>query len=196
MEYADSTNKHYGTAFFISNRDLLTAGHNLVYGPHVPVRVSFAPPGQPRINPLKVNTHSCEIIFNLYRADDPENSIDIAGLRAREGYHFASPLTLIECGTVPREDMVSVIGYPGDVARAQLLRAPKIQNNDLEAAVSATEHALPAKTLIESRGFVQKVDDARGTIHYEISTLGGMSGAGVLYKGNVCGNWSPDLLNR
>lgn len=194
VEYANNPNKHYGTAFFVTHGDLLTAGHNLVSGPDRATRVSITPPGLPQIDPTRLNTIRCEIVFNHYRADDPDNSIEVAALKA-EAFHAASPLTFLERGVVlPTEEIVSVIGYPGDVARPHLLRAEHILHADLEAVVAITEHALPAKTLVETRGRVQQIDNASGTIHYEISTLQGMSGSAVLYNGKICGNYFPDLL--
>jgi hypothetical protein len=152
-------------------------------------RISFTFPGLAKINPSRVHKIPCKIVFNLYQPD-VETCIDLACLAAPDGYHAPNPLALTippESVTLSTKDEVSLIGYPGDVARIHLLDAPRILNNDFEGAVQAARSAFPPLKLVETRGLLKMIDYENGILHYEVSTLQGMSGACLIQNGKVYG---------
>jgi hypothetical protein len=180
--------RHFGTAYFISKKLLLTAGHNTL-GPHgvlSQVRVTY--PGTPYIdyqglNPMKttIPTIDCKVVGTLYTGKNGDPfSIDIAILDA--GSHNAAFHLDLSANAPPPTSNVNVIGYPG-VATQQWLGSHE-GIADVNASRTAAEILFPPQRLTITSGIVEKTGT---TISYNLSTMPGMSGGCVLYNGTAVG---------
>lgn len=83
--------------------------------------------------------------------------------------------------------VVDIIGYPGKMTRAQEEGFEKRMNLNCNIeTLKEAEEMFPLKTLIASRGSIEQIEN--GLIRYKLSTLNGMSGACLMYKGKVYGD--------
>lgn len=184
----ETRRNHYGTAFFVSENLLLTAGHNVVgvNGPITQIRISQ--PGLDQVQPWQVNqrrvpTIVCKIAGTIYKRNGPF-STDIAILDSGSFRHSSFlPLS----SAVPQiKSHVDVIGYPGYI-KHEWIEAHK-GVNDLDRGQREAERLLPKGRLTVTRG---TLEDVGPTIPYNASTCPGMSGSSVLYKGAVVGSNLP-----
>ena len=179
--------RQFGTAFFISKKLLLTAGHNTHGLSHV--RITY--PGTSHVdyqglNPTKatIATIDCKVVGTLYTGKNADpSSHDIAILDA--GSHNAVFHLDLSANLPPPSSNVNVIGYPG-VATQQWLGSHE-GIGDVDAGRTAAEILFPAQRLTITSGSVEK---AGTTISYNLSTMPGMSGGCVLYNGTAVGNKS------
>lgn len=181
--------RHFGTAFFISKKLLLTAGHNTLGPNGVLSHVRITYPGTPYIDyqglsPTKptIPTIDCKVVGTLYTGKNADPfSNDIAILDA--GSHNAVFHLDLSANLPPPSSIVNVIGYPG-VATQQWLGSHE-GIGDVNASRTAAEILFPAQRLTITSGTVEKVGT---TISYNLSTMPGMSGGCVLYNGTAVGN--------
>ena len=190
-----SGSRYYGTAFFISPKLLLTAGHNIVgsRGPLDHVRITY--PGLPYINVTtlqgqpRISTIDCKVLGTLYSRDHHgPMSKDIAVLDA--GSHNACEYLKISQHLPTPGAKVNIIGYPGEVTEKWLMIHEGLQ--DASAARRATDTMFPAHRLTITSGSVESVGSM---ISYRVSTIPGLSGAPVLYNGAVIGIYLLEVAN-
>lgn len=178
--------RYYGTAFFISPKLLLTAGHNIVgsHGPLEQVRITY--PGLPYIN-LKtlqgrptISTIDCKVVGTLYTREHGPMNNDLAVLDA--GSHNAADFLQISQNLPMIGAKVNIIGYPGAATQKWLLIHEGLQ--DIEISRQATNKMFPAQRLTITSG---SVESGGSMISYRLSTIPGMSGAPVIYNGVAIG---------
>lgn len=175
--------RYLGTAFFVSDHHLLTAGHNVV-GVNGPVtRICITTPGLERVQPWQRNqeasTIECRLLGTIYRRNGLyTNDIAILDSCAYKAPHYLPLSSLIP----PPNSIVDVIGYPNEIRHEWI----KIQDGLRDPTEGQKEaiRLLPAGRLIVTRG---AADTADTTIPYHISTCPGMGGSCVLFKGVVVG---------
>jgi hypothetical protein len=174
---------YFGTAFFISEKLLLTAGHNVygspnlkITGPGIP-HIKYATVGSRRIT---APTIDCKVVATLYKNQDGPSHHDIAILHA--GTYNANSYLKLSSHLPPLPSKVNVIGYPGTAAHNWLLCHEGIA--DIDISRKATDEMFPAHRITITSG---PVATAGKTISYKLSTIRGMSGGCVLYNGNVVG---------
>jgi hypothetical protein len=178
--------KFYGTAFFVSENLLLTAGHNTLGVHGVSSQIRITTPGldlvQPwQVNQRKVPTIICKIAGTIYRRNGPSSN-DIAILDSGT-YRNSSYLSL--SSAVPQiKSKVDVIGYPGYIKHEWI--EAHVGVNDFDRGQKEAEKLLPKGRLTVTRGTLEHVGP---TIPYKASTCPGMSGSCVLYKGAVVGSY-------
>jgi V8-like Glu-specific endopeptidase len=177
---------HYlGTAFFISRKLLLTAGHNVHGPPNVKVKVRITIAGTPYINYAAVQrndvlTFDCKVVHTLYKNPDGPSHYDIAILDAR-GVNAISYLKLsTELPVVSSK--VNVLGYPGQVKQEWLLCHESIK--DVQISRGTADEMFPTQRMTITSGPVETVGP---TISYKLSTIPGMSGGCVLHDGQAIG---------
>lgn len=188
VEFEKSTN--YGTAVFIDEKHLLTAGHCL-YDKNKRTdtckRIRVVTPGLPYVDYGKLQKHQiltidCSVVTNLFKGTSGPNECDIALLHAGTtngplGIHLSSILP-------PAGAIVDVIGYPGVAVPAWLKK--KLDNiNDINETIKTVRKLLPDMTLTISRGSVESIGG--NLITYNVSTVPGMSGSCLLFEGRVIG---------
>lgn len=170
------------TAFFINSTTLLTAGHAV----HAIGETLWAQlPGSPSVEPDPQTvwddngTAPC-IQLSVIALD---SQIDIAVLRTvgTRGWDCA-PLGL---NLVYQKDaMLDIIGYPGNYDLILINRLHGNDVADVPAAYAEAKAILPKWKLTVTCGkFLSTGDNPE----YSLSTIGGMSGGPVVYKGNVIG---------
>jgi hypothetical protein len=190
-----SKRSYYGTAFFVSESLLLTAGHNTV-GINSPIsQICITPPGLDHVHPWKVSqrkvpTIKCKVVGRLYEQNGPASK-DIAILHA--GSYSTSKYLPISSFVPPPDIEVDVVGYPGEITHEWIEAHVGLRNP--ERAQEDATRLLPKGRLTVSRGTIKSVG---ATIQYSISTCPGMAGSCVLYNGLVIGKCrcEMDLLYR
>jgi hypothetical protein len=112
---AKSKRNYYGTAFFVSENLLLTAGHITVGVNGTITQIRITQPGLDQVQPWQVNqrkvpTIICKIVGTIYKRNGPF-STDIAILDSGSFRHSNFlPLSSV----IPQvKSNVDVIGYPG-----------------------------------------------------------------------------------
>lgn len=178
------TYRFCGTAFFISDRLLLTAGHNVVgvNGPVSEILITY--PGLCQVDSWQVAERStptikCKILETIYSLNG-DFSKDIAILDAGS---FSARNHLSLSSTIPPQNAtVDVVGYPGDIIDEWLEAHETFPN--IRKAKEEADRLLKKGSLTVTRGTIKTI----GTnITYYISTCPGMGGACVLYNGSVIG---------
>lgn len=184
--------RQFGTAFFIDQKHLITAGHN-TFSKDGPIKLQIIKPGVSHVNYSKYlnggyDTIDCTVVGSLYKQHGPAEK-DIAILYA--GSYSVSVDHFVQLSnSVPQPgDYVDVIGYPGELNTAWMRRQDP-QVNDIDESLKAVEKLLPKRTLTVTRGTVKSVGP---TVEYNLSTCPGMSGSCVLHKGKVIGIDPPQV---
>ena len=184
--------KGYGTAFFVTEKHLLTAGHNIVAEDprtdRISIRIAYPGVKVYDADSSAIRTLDCDLLKTLYTKGDKKiKSKDIAILRC-EGLNGGSYLPL-SSDPLPSNAVVDIIGYPSSGHHDCIVRH-KNDLNDSEASEASSKVLLPTNTLVVTRGTVEKTDAANtnGLISYKVSTCHGMSGSCLLYEGKVYGN--------
>jgi len=182
-----SRKRSFGTAFFVSPKLLLTAGHN-VLGAQGPLKsVKITTPGLVHVtwNMLSSNrlaTIDCSVLGTLYSGKQGKDSYltDIAILHS--GSYTAGEYLPISAEETAPGTGVSVIGYPGPAKEGWLGIHEGLQN--VEASRLITDQMFPARRLTVSSG---TIESTTGNIAYKLSTMPGMSGSPVLSHGTAIG---------
>lgn len=179
--------RYFGTAFFVSEHLLLTAGHNIVgvNGPITSISITYPGLGQVeswKLSQRKMSTIECKVVGTIYKRNGIYSK-DLAILDSGSFRHSKYlPLSSI---VPPPQTAVDVIGYPGEI-RHEWIEAQSGLVNSLEGQAEAVR-LLPNGRLTVTRGVVEAGDT---TLPYHISTCPGMSGSCVLHKGVIIGNHS------
>ena len=192
VDFEKSTN--YGTAVFIDEKHLLTAGHCL-YDKNKRTdtckRIRVVTPGLPyvdygKLQKRQILTIDCTVVTNLFKGISGPNEYDIALLNAGT---TNGPLGIRLSSTLPPAGAtVDVIGYPGIAVPAWLKK--KLDNiNDITETIKTVRKLLPDMTLTISRGLVESTGG--NLITYNVSTVPGMSGSCLLFEGSVIGALLP-----
>jgi Trypsin len=169
-----------GTAFFVSEQLLITAGHNVVseQGSIGKIRITYG--GLKKVRLSKCATIECNIVDILY--DPTDISKDIAILECPT---LLSPSSLrISADILTVDTTVHIIGYPGEI-KDTWLREAHSQLNDYRASMIASKILLPEMTLTATEGTIEEVYAGRAL--YKLSTSKGMSGGCLLYEGKAYG---------
>lgn len=176
--------RYFGTAFFVAENLLLTAGHNVVGVNGRVTRISISYPGLDQIQPWqisqrKMSTIECKLVGTIYKRNGPYTK-DIAILDSGSFRHSSFlPLSSI---VPPPDAIIDVIGYPGEI-RHEWVEAQSGLLNPVEGQEEAIR-LFPHGCLNVTRG---TVEEGNTTLPYHISTCPGMGGSCVLYKGAVIG---------
>ena len=177
------------TAFFIDNRTLLTAGHNVMTEPKSHISVRALLPGTPVVSTdfkgiikgIGVSTLTLEIVENYWR-NTPET--DIAILRT-VGVTWAPHVNLELSDILTQDALVNVLGYPAEYSDRSLAKEyGEVVPDALFAGYDEARKTLPKWTLVTSCGPVLTVGE---NLEYRLSTINGMSGGPVVYNGKVYG---------
>jgi hypothetical protein len=166
---------------------LLTAGHNTLGPNGVLSHVQITYPGTPYIEyqgqtKATIPTIDCKVVGTLYTGKNADRfGTDIAILDA--GSHNAVFHLDLSANLPPPSSNVNVIGYPGFAKPNWLASHEGI--GDVNASRTAAEILFPPQRLTFTSGTVEKTGT---TISYNLSTMPGMSGGCVLYKGAAVGN--------
>ena len=173
-----------GTAFFVSQNLLVTAGHN-VAGVHQPVKdIRITYPGVESIRSLDVANHkvptiTCKVVGTLYKRDR-RVSKDIAILDAGS---FNAPFYLPLSSVVPPIDaIVDLVGYPDEIKREWIQAHKGV--SDAGKCLRKAMQMFPKGDLFVTRGVIRSVG---ATMTYKMSTCPGLSGSCILYKGAAIG---------
>jgi len=181
--------RHFGTAFFIDEKHLITAGHNTSIKEikDHPKKIQITYPGLTYVNytqltKRKISTIDCTLVASFYSKQGPPEK-DIALLHAGS-YNSADYVQLSSdlpnvSGNGPAQ--VDVIGYPGE-HKSEWMQTQNVA--DVDQSLGAVAILLPKRTLTVTHGSVKTVDKIIG---YDLSTCPGMSGSCVLYNGKVIG---------
>jgi V8-like Glu-specific endopeptidase len=187
----ENSSRRFGTAIFINEKYLLTAGH-CVYDKHRRMdapKIRVVTPGLPYVDYGKLEkgqvlTMDCTIVKNLFKGVSGPNECDIALLHAGTSN---GPLGIELSSTPPPPGaVVDVIGYPGTAVPGWLKKKLVEETiHDFNETIETVRKLLPDRTLTISRGYIEKTGD--NLISYNVSTVPGMSGSCLLYKGKVIG---------
>jgi V8-like Glu-specific endopeptidase len=180
-----SKRNYFGTAFFVSENLLLTAGHIIagVNGPIVQIRITQ--PGLDQVQPWqvsqrKVPTIVCKVVGTIYKRNGPL-STDITIL---DSGSFRNSTYLPLALAVPQvQSNIDVIGYPGYIKHEWIEAHEGV--TDFDKGQKEAERLLPKGHLTVTRGTLEALGPV---LSYNVSTCPGMSGSCVLYKGAVVGN--------
>jgi len=174
----------FGTAFFVGETKLITAGHNIA-GLNNPVtRISISLPGVSKVSSTdmslrKVPLIECKVVGTLYKKD----------------WHYSKDIAILDSGSFrnpdyvplssiipPKEAIIDIIGYPWEIRREWIEAQPGLIN--ITQREQDAKKLFPAGSLLVTRG---TVEDSEETMSYHISTCPGMGGSCVLYQGSVIG---------
>jgi len=175
---------YYGTAFFVSERHLLTAGHNTVGPGGKRYNIRITHPGIERLNAWqvlhqKIPTINCKVVGTPYDGKG-RVSKDIAML---ETDSFVAANYLRPSPTLPPLHMVvTIIGYPDEIKREWLETQKEL--SDVGRAKTESARLFKSGSLTASQGTIESTGDL---LSYHISTCPGMGGGCVLYKGSIIG---------
>ena len=174
----------FGTAFFVSDTKLLTAGHNIAGVYDRVTRISISLPGAPRVPSREMSLQKshlidCKLVGTLYKRGGPYDK-DIAILDS--GSFRSADYVRLSSVIPPKDALVDIVGYPGEITR-EWIDVQWGMKNPTKGAEDAKK-LLPAGSLTVTRG---KVEDSEETMSYHISTSPGMGGSCVLYQGCVIG---------
>jgi len=177
---------YFGTAFFVSPKILLTAGHNTL-GPQGPLKtVRITTPGLVHMSynllqSQRLTTIECAVVGTLYTGKHSKSHLtDIAILHS--GSYTAGDYLPVSSDPSNPGSEVNVIGYPGPAKEEWLAVHEGLQN--VEASRLVTDQMFPPRRLTISSGTVEAVE---GNISYRVSTMPGMSGAPVICNGSAIG---------
>ena len=196
----DSPRRFYGTAIWISESRLITAGHVVTGTRGAILRVRVSLPGVSHVDPghlAKKQIHSieCTPIKNFYKRNraiqDPPNPRDIAILdagsyKAPSGRYLSSIAGSI---IPPPKSTIDVVGYPGYIKPDWIDAHEGL--NDSNKGQRDAESLLPRGHLTVTRGVAH--ESIGSVFRYNISTCPGMSGGCVLFNGKVIGEHSFHL---
>lgn len=180
-----SPNIFYGTAFFVSDRLLVTAGHGITDSHCAIIDIRITPPGLERVRPLQVAQHkvftiSCTLVGTIGKRAG-QVSGEIALLEADSSFTAPAFLPLFSF-PLPAKAMVAIIGYPGEI-KYEWIRA--------HDALRIPEHGKAEAEQLFSTGSLTvswgTIEEGGSTITYHMSTCPGMSGACILYEEFVVG---------
>jgi V8-like Glu-specific endopeptidase len=182
--FPDKPRKRYGTAFFVTRTSLLTAGHNVQLSEGaleiMDIRIYYA--GWKDVTTCP-NTLECTLVANLYKGGTSgrQGSLtDIAVLDC-QGHNAEVHMQLsINVDALQPGIFVDVVGYPQHLMPEQK-HSLKLPETKLEDAGKM----LPACVLTATRGQIKT--RGNGVFEYNNSTLPGMSGACVIFDGQVYG---------
>ena len=138
-----TTRKFYGTAFFVSENLLLTAGHNAVGVHGGNTQILITTPGLDQVQPWQVNqrrvpTIICKVAGTIYRRNGPFSN-DIAIL---DSGSFRNSSYLSLSSAVPQiKSTVDVIGYPGYIKHEWIEAHTGV--NDFDRGQKEAEKLLP-----------------------------------------------------
>jgi len=174
----------FGTAFFVGETRLITAGH-IIAGVNNPVtRISISLPGVSKVvstdmSLRKIPLIECKVVGTLYKKD----------------WHYSKDIAILDSGSFrnpdyvplssvipPKEAIIDIIGYPGEIRREWIEAQPGLTN--ITQREQDAKNLFPAGSLLVTRGTVEDSDE---TMSYQISTCPGMGGSCVLYQGSVIG---------
>ena len=170
-----------GTAFFVSENVLLTAGHLLRHPNTKSIVVQLPGTLQAELYvedlfSARSDTMECEILENGYP------NVDLCVLRVKGDYRadkYLKPLKV----DIAKGTALDVIGYPGDYSDRYI---KKMHEGRIEArqGVQEVSELFPKCELIVSHG---KADTGGHCPRYLLSTVSGMSGAPVFADGKAIG---------
>jgi V8-like Glu-specific endopeptidase len=178
---------YYGTAFFVSDRRLVTAGHNAVGLDGKKYNLLITHPGLERLNAWqvlhqKVPTIKCKIVATMYgRHGGVSRDIAILETESFVAINYLRPYPVI-----PAQNMVvTVIGYPNEIKREWLETLKGL--SDISKAKLEATRLFKGGNLIASQG---TLESCGSILSYHISTCPGMGGSCVLYRGMIIGRRS------
>jgi hypothetical protein len=128
------------------------------------------------------STQHCTLLENLYNQDNAKPECDIAILKV-EGHIAGSFLRPVRNIELSKDDVVDIVGYPGQVGERWVETHKGIKN--ITEGRAAVRKLLPQMTLTASRGSVERIWE--GIMYSEISTCPGMSGSSLTSKGLAYG---------
>jgi len=176
-----------GTAFFVSNTMLVTAGH-------------MAPDGNRRIVAQHPGIRQAKMfVQDLFRWPPPADTfecefvatglpnVDITILKVKEGTYQAEAPVSIEQKRFVAGDGVDVLGYPGRYGDEyiRVMHGGETDRRELQDVGELFRRC----ELTVSYGTV--VDTGGNMPMYRVSTVVGMSGSPVIVSGKVVGKISP-----
>lgn len=175
---------HLGSAFFVAENLLITAGHNIVGVSGRVTRIWITSPGREHVQrgqiaQRKLPTIDCKVVGTIYKRNG-DHSKDIAILDSGSFRH-SSYLPLSSLVPLANAE-VHVVGYPGEI-RYEWIETHSGLTSHLEGKEEAMR-LLPNGRLTVTRGTTEAGSD---TLPYHISTCPGMGGSCVLYNGDVIG---------
>jgi V8-like Glu-specific endopeptidase len=182
--------RHFGTAFFITEKYLLTAGHNVIDRRGAVRHPHITYPGLKFIDTKmlregKIALLECTVVEYEHLHNRNGQSIpypkDFAILKCSG--HKAAYYLPISSDPLPPVVTVDIIGYPGAIKEEWMEKHQHL--NDYVASKRDTEVLLPTRSMTVTRGTVKGYDGV--LISYHISTCPGLSGACMLYKGKAFG---------
>jgi Trypsin-like peptidase domain len=172
-----------GTAFFVSETTLLTAGHMARQG-NTDFRIQLPGTFQAELfveqlfeQGSEVPTIECEIVKNQYT-----RGVDICLLRVKGDFKAKRHLQIKRTDFSPGE-AVDVMGYPGDYP-SRYVRKMHTGPRVTRASVDDVEQLFPKCELTVSHG---NIESAGSMPTYLLSTVVGMSGSPVLKFGEAIG---------
>lgn len=181
-----------GTAFFVTQSHLLTAGHNVLDENGICAdEISITPPGcQAKLEHTWKNRTliSCKLVgtihtpINRYRG---ENDIAILECSNINTGHFL-PLADDDDALLEGVD-VDIVGYPSKIKNDWVEQHESVEKEYAlsEGAINDLTKLLTPLKLIITRGPIERI--ANGVIAYRISTSPGLSGGCLMYNGKVYG---------
>ena len=183
-----SSGRNFGTAFFVTNTHLLTAGHVVKCSPGARIeriRVSYA--GCKTVD-AKTNTIECNVVGNLDESDSPISSkFDLALLECPSQEAGTWLPISANVGDLQVGEIVDIVGYPADLTPPQKESFKKKGClTDYDKSMEEAKLMLRPKTLTVSRGTVEAIGN--GSIRYRLSSISGMSGACVMFNGMIYGS--------
>jgi V8-like Glu-specific endopeptidase len=203
VELRSTKQCNIGTAFFVTPKLLLTAGHLFTERSEI-TRIRIVCPGAKEVDLQelkegKVATIDCAIVENLHTKRGSFEK-DIALIKAI-GYNAASSLSL-STDEFPDNAVVDIVGYPAPKEINWIEKHPGFKAGTTETTRTTAETLLPSGHLTVTRGLtvtrrsVESIDT--GTVFYGITTCKGMSGSPLLYEGKVYGiiDFCPGLKYR
>jgi hypothetical protein len=137
------------------------------------------------------NTFECTVLATSYTSGSRDARTDIAILEClahEAGTYLPLSDNIGALQGVPGAPViVDIIGYPCQFNISQKEGFQETgELNRYDVSMKEARQMLPAKMLTVTRGPVEEVDN--GIIRHKISTLPGLSGACLMYKGKVYGS--------
>lgn len=178
-----------GTAFFVSERIVLTAGHLLRHPNTKAIVVQLPGTTQAELYvedlfSARSDTIECEVLENGYP------NVDVCVLRAKDDYRASRYLTLMRT-EISQGTALDVIGYPGDYTDRHIKKMHEGRIEGRQGVREVTD-LFPKCELIVSHG---SADTGGHLPRYLLSTVPGMSGAPVLIDGKAIGMSTSELVS-
>jgi Trypsin-like peptidase domain len=185
------THRGFATGFYVDKRYVVSAGHCFYdsYNRADTIKSILATfPGVPNVDFDKLHneelcTLNFKVINNLYDPLHAKREHDIALLECQGGVNGPRVIRL-STEFPPPDAIVDVIGYPAFISDPSYLVTTKYKLKDLARALERIRTLLPMFSLTVSRGTIESTGKM---ISYNASTIPGMSGSCLLYRGNVVG---------